>query len=187
MRKEALVPGLMAICWFATGCGLMPGGRNFPGIVEPNPYAVNQSFSLPAFRVAQAMRDVLASDPFYKDVSLVAEPRSRGSRPLTRDQKAALGPNSPSRDVNFALTAKTVNNHRVAAVIQLKGEAGSEASVLFDTSGDPAMSRSVLQSVEARLAGVSTADPESATKPESESSAELPELPTSNDGTGSPG
>ena len=172
MRKEALVRGVAAACLFATGCGLMPGGRNnFPGIVEPNPYAVNETFQEPAFRVAQSMQEVLAADPFYKEVTLIAEPRSRGSRPLSREQRAALGPNAPTRDVNFALTAKTVNNHRVAAVIQLKGETGSEASVLFDSSGDPEMSRSVLESVEARLAGAP------AMKPRPSEVDNLPEMP----------
>ena len=151
MRKEALVPALLLLGSLTlVGCGMV-GGRNFPGIVEPNPYAVNQAYPVPAYRVAQTMRDVLAADPFYKDVKLVAESRSRGSRPLSREERASLGANAPTRDVNFSLTAKTVNNHRVAAVIQLKGESGSEASVLFDTSGDPAMSRSVLDAVQTRL------------------------------------
>lgn len=165
MRKDALVPmgrrAVLAACLGVAGCGLMPRGRSFPGVVEPNPYAVNQVYAQPAYRVAQAMREVLQADPFYKDVALVAEPWSRGSRPLTRAERAQLGPNSPSRDVNFNLTAKTINNHRVAAVVQLKGEAGSEASVLFDTSGDPAMSRSIHDAVQARLAGAPAAPPRS--------------------------
>lgn len=163
MRREALVRGAFAACLFVTGCGLMSGGRNYPGVIEPNPYAINQTFQAPAFLVAQAMQNALATDPFYKEVKLMPEPASRGSRPLSREQRAALGPNAPSRDVNFSLTAKTVNNHRVAAVIQLKGEAGSEASVLFDSSGDPAMSRSVLEAVEARLSGATASPPPSAT------------------------
>ena len=54
--------------------------------------------------------------------------------------------------MNYNITAKSKDGHPVAVAVRLKGESGSEVSVLYGFAGDPELSRDLLDKVEAALA-----------------------------------
>jgi hypothetical protein len=134
------------------GCSTMRSAKDrFPGAVDANPKAVNRVYPASATRVAWAMAEVMSKDPILEDVQVVVDPQSNESRPLSQAERDKLGVSRlkvGSHDVNYDITAKSKDGHRVGAVIFLKGESDAEVSLL-----DPEMSRAILDQVEVALNG----------------------------------
>ena len=139
------------------GCSTMrPAKDRFPGAVDANPKAVNRVYSASATRVAWAMAEVMSKDPILDDVQVMVDPQSNESRPLSQAERDKLGVSRlkvGSHDVNYDITAKSKDGHRVGAVIFLKGESDAEVSLLYGVAGDPEMSRAILDQVEVALNG----------------------------------
>jgi hypothetical protein len=139
------------------GCSTMrPAKDRFPGAVDANPKAVNRVYHASATRVAWAMAQVMSKDPILDDVKVVVDPQSNESRPLSTAERDKLGVSRlkiGSHDMNYNVTAKSKDGHRVGAVIFLKGESDAEVSLLYGVAGDPELSRAILDEVEVALAG----------------------------------
>ena len=51
--------------------------------------------------------------------------------------------------MNFNITARSKDGHPITVAVRLKGEAGSEVSILYGSAGDPDLSRDLLDKAEA--------------------------------------
>ncbi len=156
MRQTA--PFLWAILACALpGCATMKGGKDrHPGNVQPNPAAVVRTYPASATRVSWALTQVMKKDPILDDVKLMVDPQSNESRPLSHGEREALGMSAlkvAARDLNYNITAKSKDGHRVGAVVQIKGDSDSEVTLLYGTAGDPELSRALLDEVQTALAG----------------------------------
>lgn len=134
------------------GCATMkPSGTAHPGITEQNPNAVVRAYPATATLVAQKFADVMSADTVLTAVLMTPDSASREFRNFSRLDRQALGISllTPANDVNYNITAKSKDGHPVAVAVRLKGDAGSEASVLYGFAGDPDLSRDLLDRVEA--------------------------------------
>ena len=154
MRRAASYACLVVGC-LALGCTTMRplGTSAHPGITESNPNAVTRVFSASATLVAQKMADVMAADKILENIAMTPDSSSREFRNFSRGDRQALGISllTPANDVNYNITAKSRNGHQVAVAVRLKGESGSEVSVLYGFAGDADLSRDLLDKAEAAL------------------------------------
>ena len=154
MRRTALLSGLVAGC-LALGCSTMrPSAHQHPGITEPTPNAVTQSFPASATLVAQTLADVMGQDPILENISMTPDTASKEFRNFSKADRQALKISllTPANDVNFNIKAKCKDGQPVAVAVRLKGKSGSEVSVLYGFGGDPALSRDLLDKALAALA-----------------------------------
>ncbi len=156
MRETTTLLG--AIIASATfGCATMnPGKESHPGATEINPKAVTRVYHASATRVAWATTQVMSNDSILDDVKLMADPKSNESRPFSREEKEKLGIPATklgAKDVNYNIQAKSKDGHRVGVVIQLKGEADAEVTLLYGVAGDTDLSRLLLDEVGTALDG----------------------------------
>lgn len=156
MRKAA--PARWAILASAlVGCSAMKSAQDrHPGVVEPNPNAVTRVYPASATRVAWAMGRVMSQDSILEDVKVMVDPQSNESRPLDPAEREKLGYSRlkvGARDVNYDITAKSKDGHRVGAIVQLKGDSQAEVTLLYGVAGDAELSRVLLDEVEVALAG----------------------------------
>ena len=139
------------------GCSTTRSGESrHPGVVEKNPNAVIRTYPASATRVAWALTDVMKKDPILEDVQLMVDPQSNDSRSLSHQEREALGltgTRALKRDVNYNITAKAKNGHRVGVLVLLKGEREAEVSMLYGAVGDAELSRALLDSVDAAMTG----------------------------------
>lgn len=156
MRKAAPVRWAIAASTLL-GCSAMRSAQDrHPGAVDRNPQAVTRVYPASATRVAWAMGQVMSQDPILDDVKVMVDPQSNESRPLSPAEREKLGFTRlkvGTRDVNYNITAKSKDGHRVGVVIQLKGESDAEVSLLYGVAGDPELSRAILDEVGVALAG----------------------------------
>jgi hypothetical protein len=148
------LPSLIACC-LVLGCSTMrPGGSQHPGIVEKNPSAVTRTFDGSATLVAQTMADVMSEDAILENISMTPDVQSREFRNFSRADRQALNISqlTPANDVNFNIKARCKDGSPVAVAVRLKGEAGCEVSVLYGFSGEPDLSRDLLDKAQAALA-----------------------------------
>jgi hypothetical protein len=153
MRRAA--PWSLVIVIALYGCSTMnPRGTDHPGITEMNPNAVTREFPATSTQVAQIMAEVMTKDSILDQVSILADKQSKEFRNFTKAERQALGISllTPANDVNFNLTARSKNGHPVTVAVRLKGQSGSEVSVLYGASGDTALSKDLLDKAEATLA-----------------------------------
>ena len=153
MRKVAAV----CLVLLVAGCSTMKSGPSrFPGIQDMNPNAVNRDFDASATRVAWAMTEVMKKDPIIDDVKLMVDPQSNESRLLGREEHEKLGipaTKITAHDMDFNIQAKSKDGQRIGVVIALKGEAGSEVSLLYGEAGEKDLAKALLDDVEAALKG----------------------------------
>lgn len=139
------------------GCATTRSGEGrHPGVVEKNPNATIRTYPASATRVAWALTDVMKKDAILEEVSLMIDPQSRDSRPLSHAEKQALGLSgikSMQRDMNYNITAKSKDGQRVGVLVLLKGESSAEVSMLYGAVGDAALSKILLDEVEVVMAG----------------------------------
>ncbi len=139
------------------GCATTRSGdARHPGVVDKNPNATVRTYPASATRVAWALTDVMRKDEVLEDVQLMIDPQSNDSRLLTHTEKQALGLSgmkSMTRDVNYNITAKSKDGHRVGVLVLLKGDSSAEVSMLYGAVGDPEMSRVLLDQVDVVMAG----------------------------------
>lgn len=139
------------------GCAVTrPASDRHPGVTEQSPGAVVRAYPASATRVAWALTEVMRKDKILDDVQLMVDPQSRDSRAFSHVERQALGYSglkSLQRDVNYNITAKSKDGHRVGALVLLKGDSGAEVSLLYGTVGDAEMSKVLLDQVESTLAG----------------------------------
>ncbi len=139
------------------GCATTRSGdARHPGVVERNPNATVRTYPASATRVAWALTDVMKKDPILEDVQLMADPQSNDSRPFSHAEKQALGltgMKSMQHDVNYNILAKSKDGHRVGVLVLLKGESDAEVSMLYGAVGDEAMSKTLLDQVDAAMVG----------------------------------
>lgn len=156
MRRSATVRWAM-VASTVIGCSTMrPAKDRFPGAVDANPKAVNRVYPASATRVAWAMAEVMSKDPILDDVQVMVDPQSNESRPFSDAERDKLGISRHkigSHDVNYDITAKSKDGHRVGAIIFLKGESDAEVSLLYGVGGDPELSRALFDQVEVALGG----------------------------------
>jgi hypothetical protein len=158
MRRAAPLSWAVVVC-LVQGCSTMkPHGPEHPGLTDLNPNATTRTFSSSATLVAQTMADVMSSDSILDNVSMKPDTQSREYRNFSRADRRALGisPLTPANDVNYNITAKSKDGHPVAVAVRIKGDSGSEVSVLYGFAGDPGLSRDLLDKVEANLAKPAT-------------------------------
>jgi hypothetical protein len=157
MRRAAPFLGLIVGC-LALGCSTMKNSSSqHPGITESTPNAVTRTFPASATLVASRMADVMSSDPILDNVAMTPDTASKEFRNFSKADRQALGISllPLSNDVNYNIKAKCKDGSPVAVVVRLKGESGSEVSVLYGFGGEPELSRDLLDKVEANLAGPS--------------------------------
>ena len=151
MRGAIGITSLVVGC-LALGCSTMRPHHPYLGITNPTPNAVVRTFPASATLVAGRMADVMAADPILENVQLAPE-ESKEFRNFTKADRQALGIGllPPTNDVNYNIKAKCKDGSPVAVVIRLKGESGSEVSVVYGLGGDPELSRDLLDKAEATL------------------------------------
>ena len=166
MRRVA--PWLLVLVAFLdSGCSTVkPRGSEHPGLTDLNPNALTREFSASATLVAQTMADVMSADSIIENVSMIPDPQSREFRNFTRADRQALGISllTPTNDVNYNITAKSKDGHPIAVAVRLKGQSGSEVSVLYGFAGDPDLSRDLLDKTQEALTRPQKT-PSPATKP----------------------
>ena len=154
MRRAAPLSWAIVIC-LLHGCSTMrPGGSQHPGVTDRNPAAITREFSSSSTLVAQTLADVMSEDSILDNVSMTPDTKSREFRNFSRADRQALKISllTPANDVNYNIAAKSKDGHPVAVAIRLKGDSGSEVSVLYGSGGDPDLSRDLLDKAEAALA-----------------------------------
>jgi hypothetical protein len=139
------------------GCAITRSGdARYPGVVEKNPNAAIRAYPASATRVAWALTEVMKKDPILDDVKLMADPQTRDWRGFTHAERQALGfsgVKALQRDVNYNITAKSKDGQKVGVLVLLKGESGSEVSMLYGAAGDADLSRVLLDQVDAAMVG----------------------------------
>lgn len=139
------------------GCSTTRSGEaRHPGVVDKNPNATVRTYPASATRVAWALTDVMKKDPVLEDVQLMVDPQSNDSRAFAHQEREALGltgMKALKRDVNYNITAKAKNGHRVGVLVLLKGDHEAEVSMLYGAVGDIDLSRVLLDQVDAAMAG----------------------------------
>ena len=147
----------LAIAVGVVGCATTRSAEDrHPGVVEKNPNATIRTYPASATRVAWALTEVMQKDGVLEDVKLMVDPQSNDSRPLSHTEKQALGLSgmkTMQRDVNYNITAKSKDGHRVGVLVLLKGDSSAEVSMLYGAVGDVEMSRILLDQVETVMAG----------------------------------
>ena len=157
MRRAAPFTSLIVGC-LALGCSTMrPSASQHPGITEPTPNAITRSFPASATLVAGKMADIMGADPILENVAMTPDTSSKEFRNFSKADRQALGISllPLSNDVNYNIKAKCKDGFPVAVAVRLKGESGSEVSVLYGFGGEPDLSRDLLDKVEAALAAPS--------------------------------
>jgi hypothetical protein len=153
MRKVAPYSCLIVGC-LVFGCSTMrKSGSQHPGITDPSPNAVTRAFPASATLVAGRLADVMATEPILENIAMTPDTTSREARKFSKADREALGisPLKPETDVNYNITAKCKDGQQVAVQVRLKGESGSEVSVLYGFAGDPELSRDLLDKLETVL------------------------------------
>jgi hypothetical protein len=154
MGRSAPSRWALVACLFC-GCSTMKGAsERHPGVVDKNPAAVTRVYPASATRVAWALTEVMKKDSIIDDVQLMVDPQSNDSRALSATEREALGVgkfNKLTRDVNYNIKAKSKDGHPIGALVLLKGESSAEVSLLYGSSGDPELSRALLDEVEVAL------------------------------------
>jgi hypothetical protein len=173
--RRAAPWSLVVVAGLIYGCSTMkPHGSNHPGLTDLNPNAVIRTFPASATLVARTMADVMGEDSIIVNVSMTPDAKSKEFRNFSRADREALGisPLTPANDVNYNITARSRDGHPIDVAVRLKGESGSEVSVLYGFAGDSGLSRDLLDKAEVALAkppkdsGVAkTAGSKSAAKP----------------------
>ena len=154
MRRTVSLATLVA-CSLVLGCSTMrPSGAQHPGIVEKNPSALTRAFPNSATLVTQTMAEVMSGDSILENISMTPDVQSREFRNFSRLDRQALkiSPLTPANDVNYNIRARCKDGSPVAVAVRLKGEAGCEVSVLYGFSGEPDLSRDLLDKAQAALA-----------------------------------
>ena len=153
MRRAAPLSWVIIAC-LIQGCSTMrPKGSQHPGITDVNPNAVTREFHGTSTQVAQVMADVMGDDPIIINVVMTPDTKSKEFRNFTRAERQTLGISllEPANDVNYNITARSKDGHPITVAVRLKGESGSEVSILYGSAGDSALSRDLLDKTEARL------------------------------------
>jgi hypothetical protein len=110
--------------------------------------------------VARTLADVMSEDSIIDNVSMAPD-KGREFRNFSRADRQALGIAmlTPTNDVNYNITARSKDGHPITVAVRLKGDSGSEVSILYGSSGDPELSRDLLDKAEAALAARPSKDP----------------------------
>ncbi len=153
MRRTGPFSCLIVGC-MVLGCStLHPSAYQHPGITQPAPNAVIQTFPASSTLVAERMVDVMKQDDILENVVMYHDPANRECRSFSKADRQALGisPLTLANDVNFEIKAKCKDGAPVTAAVRLKGDSGAEVSVVYGFGGDPDLSRDLLDKVEAVL------------------------------------
>ena len=99
------------------------------------------------------MADVMSEDSIIINVVMTPDTKSKEARNFTRAERQTLGisPLELANDVNYNIAARSKDGHPITVAVRLKGEAGSEVSLLYGFAGDTDLSRDLLDKAEARL------------------------------------
>ena len=154
MRRDAPLSLVIVVC-LLHGCStIRPGGSQHPGLTDVSPNAITRTFSASATLVAHTMADVMSADEILDNIAMTPDTASREFRNFSRADRQALGISmlTPTNDVNYNITAKSKDGHPVTVAVRLKGDSGSEVSVLYGSGGDPDLSREILDKTESALA-----------------------------------
>jgi hypothetical protein len=153
MRRAVPVTWVFIVC-LIQGCSTIRHRVvEHPGITEANPNAVVREFHATSTQVARTIADVMSEDSIIVNVVMTPDTSSREARNFTKAERQTLGipPLEPTTDVNYNVSARSRNGHPITVAVRLKGEAGSEVSVLYGTAGDLDLSRDILDKTGARL------------------------------------
>ena len=110
------------------------------------PTRSSSEFHATSTQVARTLADVMSDDPIIINVLMTPDTKSRESRNFTRAERQTLGipPMELTNDVNYNITARSRDGHPITVAVRLKGEAGSEVSILYGSAGDRDLSRDLL-------------------------------------------
>jgi hypothetical protein len=153
MRRAAPLSWVIVVC-LVQGCSTMrPGGSQHPGLTEVSPNAITRTFPASATLVARTVADVMSEDSIIDNVSMTPD-KGKEFRNFSRADRQSLGIAmlAPTNDVNYNITARSKDGHPITVAVRLKGDSGSEVSVLYGSGGDPELSRDILDKAEAVLA-----------------------------------
>jgi hypothetical protein len=159
IRNTALILGCLA-----PGCSTMRPHHQYLGVTQPNANAVVREFPVSATLAAGRLTDIMTADPILENVELAPE-ASKEFRNFTKADREALGIGllPPSNDVNYNIKARCKDGSPVGVVIRLKGESGSEVSVVYGLGGDPDLSRDLLDKLQAALTAPNQTPPKGQT------------------------